>query len=276
MAMNMIFPILNDEARKLPVFVTSVGGIDRQECINRAAGFPSWHWLHVSSGTGRLELEGREYFLRHGMGFLMAPGVPHRYESFEAPWSTQWVTFEGTLAGTLTTQMMTASQAVFRLRNPDALEQGIARIHLACSLNNPLQAFEASALLQLFLVTVARNAVPWDARIPAEGEGGFQEVLRHIEENYHRPLILDEMAKIAHVTPQHLCRLFRQHVNARPVEYITRVRLQKAKASMLSQTDWPLHKIAEASGFGDPSYFSKQFRLYEGMTPMAFRQMYGN
>ena len=201
MTMDMKFPILNDEARKLPVFVTSVGGNPRQECMNRTAGFPSWHWLHVSSGSGRLELEGREYFLTHGMGFLMAPGVPHRYESVEVPWSTQWVTFEGHLAGMLTTQMMTASQAVFRLKNPDALEQGIARIHLACSLNNPLQAYEASALLQLFLVTVTRNAVPWDARIPVEGEGGFHEVLRYIEENYHRPLILDEMAKIVHVTP---------------------------------------------------------------------------
>jgi len=205
----------------------------------------------------------------------MAPGVPHRYEAGDGPWETGWVTFEGHASEYLTAQIMSGPHAVFRLRGMDAVEQALSRIQLACTLNNPLQAFEASALLQMFLVTVARNAAAWDARIPVEGEGGFQEVLRHIEENFQGPLSLDVLAKIAHITPQHLCRLFRQHLNARPFEYITRVRLQKAKASMLSQAGWPLRQIAEASGFTDPSYFSKQFRHYEGMTPMAFRRMYG-
>ncbi len=270
----MIFPILTEESKKLPVYVTSVGGRNDQEPVNRPAGFPSWHWLQVVSGAGRLELGGREYHLRQGMGFLVAPGVPHRYEATETPWATKFVTFEGQAAATLAAHITADLYEVFRLKGPEVVEQALEQIEFACARNNILQAFEASAFLNLFLVMTARNAVPWDARASADGEGGFHEVLHHIESNYAEALSLDELAGIAQVTPQHLCRLFRQHVNARPFEYITRVRLQKAKSLMLSNPTDPLKNIADACGFGDPSYFAKQFRQYEGITPMSFRRIY--
>ena len=273
--LNMIFPILTEEVRKLPLYVTSVGGMREQEAMGRPGGFPDWHWLHVASGAGRLELGGKEYILRAGMGFLMAPGVPHRYEPVDAPWMTRFVTFGGSAAAQFVENISTAPYGVYRLRNAELVDQGIERIQLACSSNDVLQAHEASAFLHLFLVTLTRSAVAWDARVPLEGEGGFQEVIRHIESHFAEPLSLDALAAVAKVTPQHLCRLFRRHVNARPFEYITRVRLQKAKAAMLSRTEWPLKQIAEACGFGDPSYFTKQFHQYEGMTPQAFRRMYG-
>ena len=274
--MDMIFPILTEEIRRQPLFVTSVGGKDDQEPTGRPNGFPSWHWLHVACGVGRVELEGREYQLRPGTGFLMAPGIPHRYESVEGIWETRFVTFEGAAAPILAGNLLEGTSGVFRLKSPELVEQALERIHYASGGNYMLHALEASAFLHLFIVTLARNAVAWDSRMPADGEGGFHEVLRHVEENYRNPLSLDNLATIARVTPQHLCRLFRQHVNARPFEYITRVRLQKAKATMLSKPEWPLKQIAEACGFGDPSYFAKQFRQYEGMTPMAFRRMYGS
>lgn len=272
---QMIFPIITDEVRRMPLFVTSVGGMREQEAMGRPGGFPSWHWLHVGSGAGRLELGGREYSLREGMGFLMAPNVPHRYEPMEAPWITSFVTFEGSAAQQFVESVTSAPHGVFRLRNPELADQALDRIHLACSSNNVLQAQEASAFLHLFLVTLARCAVAWDARLPLEGEGGFHEVIRYIEAHCADPLSLDELAAVAKVTPQHLCRLFRRHVNARPFAYITRVRLQKAKATMIAHSDKSLKQIAEACGFGDPSYFTKQFHLYEGMTPQAFRRMYG-
>lgn len=273
--MEMIFPILTEDVRKQPLYVTSVGGRASQEPTARPLGFPSWHWLHVLNGLGRLEIDGREYLLRSGTGFLMAPNVPHKYETVEAPWETRFLTFEGASVSVLVNYIMESNSSVFRLRSPELLEQALGQIHLACTGNAVMQILESSAFLHMFLVLLARNAVAWDTRMCTEAEGGFHEVLKHIEANYRNPITLDMLAELAKVSPQHLCRLFRQHVNARPFEYIARVRLQKAKSAMLLKNDWSLKQIAEYCGFSDPSYFAKQFRHYEGITPMIFRRMYG-
>lgn len=54
-------------------------------------------------------------------------------------------------------------------------------------------------------------------------------------------------------------------------EYITGVRMQKAKA-LLTTTDQKLTAIAESVGYNDVSYFSNVFKKFYGVSPRSMRK----
>jgi LacI family transcriptional regulator len=54
---------------------------------------------------------------------------------------------------------------------------------------------------------------------------------------------------------------------------ISRVRLARAKL-LLTETNWPVAKIAERCGFGEPKYFSAVFHKTVGMKAMDYRRRF--
>lgn len=54
-------------------------------------------------------------------------------------------------------------------------------------------------------------------------------------------------------------------------EYITRIRLEKAK-SLIESTDLSIVEISEMTGFSTQSYFSTAFKNYTGKTPSQYKQ----
>lgn len=83
---------------------------------------------------------------------------------------------------------------------------------------------------------------------------------------------LESISKAAGVSSQHLCRLFRQTLNCRPMEYITKRKIQAAKM-LLAETQKTVDQITEETGFCDSSYFCKIFKRFESITPSQFRSI---
>lgn len=52
--------------------------------------------------------------------------------------------------------------------------------------------------------------------------------------------------------------------------YVTKVRMEEA-ARPLRETDEKTYRIAEATGFSDPNYFSYVFKRHFGLSPSKFR-----
>ena len=96
------------------------------------------------------------------------------------------------------------------------------------------------------------------------------KAIAYIDENYMKQPDLESISKAAGVSSQHLCRLFRQTLNCRPMEYITKRKIQAAKM-LLAETRKTVEQIAEETGFCDSSYFCKIFKRFESITPSQFR-----
>ena len=60
---------------------------------------------------------------------------------------------------------------------------------------------------------------------------------------------MDDLARVACVSPRHLARLFKQHTGLGPVEYRQQMQLAQAEP-LLARRDMSLERIAEAAGFG--------------------------
>lgn len=99
----------------------------------------------------------------------------------------------------------------------------------------------------------------------------LNETIKYIHDNYMNELSLDILAKRLYITPEHLCRSFKEATQKTVIEYINEVRIKKAK-ELLSTTDLPITEIAYLCGFNDSNYFSRKFKEITKMTPRMMRK----
>lgn len=83
---------------------------------------------------------------------------------------------------------------------------------------------------------------------------------------------LDEMGRIAGLSPYRLQRLFRAAYGESPAQLRRRLRLEGA-ASMLRDGRAPVGEIARACGFASLPTFSREFRATFGLAPSRFRKI---
>jgi LacI family transcriptional regulator len=81
---------------------------------------------------------------------------------------------------------------------------------------------------------------------------------------------VDEIARIAGLSRRDLERRFAAAFGHSPGQEKLAVQLRTVKA-MLTETDWPLYRIAEKAGFRHPEYLNVAFKRQTGMTPRGYR-----
>ncbi|WP_028552580.1 AraC family transcriptional regulator [Paenibacillus sp. UNC451MF] len=268
-----VLPILTSEAQ-LPFYVYSVGGMESQNPVRRLRGYPHYVWLHTIRGTGKLILDGVEHILTEQSGLLLYPQSSYAYFALEEPWETHWVAFSGHAVDSFLQYMEFRHSQVFEELNVQLLDRFINEIYVSALSNHPESGLISSGKLYSFLIEMCRSVNQEQSRLNSTTYNRLQPVLSHIENNLSDDISLDHLASIIHVSPQYLCRLFKQSLQMSPVVYLIRLRLQKAKELLLEQDDLPVAEIGVRVGFQAASYFCSVFKQHEGMTPLEFRKSY--
>ncbi|MGA2406223.1 MAG: AraC family transcriptional regulator [Bacteroidales bacterium] len=105
------------------------------------------------------------------------------------------------------------------------------------------------------------------------GNKRMSDVYTYIRENYFKPIPLEKIAKIAKMSPFAFSRYFKKNCGAGFIEYLNRVRTNKA-CYLLRETEYQVHDIARECGFASISNFNKQFRKSEGISPRDYRAQF--
>lgn len=103
-------------------------------------------------------------------------------------------------------------------------------------------------------------------------ENLYQGICIFIQENFHRSISREAIARRFNITPNHLSRLFRQQGHMRLADYIIWVRIERAKF-MLKKYSFRLHEVANRCGFQDVNYFYRVFKNKTGLTPSEYRNL---
>ncbi len=85
------------------------------------------------------------------------------------------------------------------------------------------------------------------------------------------PLALDDLARAAGVSREHLSRLYQRYTGMGPMAAIRTLRLARA-SELLSHTNLGVAEIARAVGFANEFHFSRAFRALAGQSPSSFRR----
>jgi AraC family transcriptional regulator len=98
----------------------------------------------------------------------------------------------------------------------------------------------------------------------------LQRVRAFVEEHIAETLHTERLAAAVYMSPFHFSRLFKLAAGEPPHGYVTRRRIERAKA-LLAAADLPLVHVAAAVGFQTQGHFTEVFRRRTGTTPRRFR-----
>ena len=226
------------------------------------------------SGAGILEYGGEVYPLSPGSFFWIDCRAPQHYYTDPAAgrWDVLWVHFSGATADAyyraFLQQTHGRASACLPVDSP-VYERMSALLALAAQEENEFSRdLDASALLTSILCELIRCSAPQSLQpIPPL----LQKVRQHLHARYAQKITLDELAAQYNVSKYHLQRSFRRCFGQSPGEYLTRLRLTRAK-ELLRATDLPVSEVAYRVGMDNTSYFISVFRTREGTTPQQYRK----
>ena len=90
--------------------------------------------------------------------------------------------------------------------------------------------------------------------------------LEHIHNEYREPLTIDDLAKENGMSVSSFHRAFKQVTGESPLQYIKKIRLDKAKG-LLVYEKMRVNNVAFEVGYESPSQFSREFKRYFKVPP---------
>lgn len=213
--------------------------------------------LHfVFSGNGYFVRGGNTYSLVAGDLFVIQPGeVTTYYASNQDPWRYGWIGF------TSSVELEFLSTPV--IRKPQVLRV-FQRIRACCEKDGADAEIFALMFELLYILSQksrSNNLSVSDYAIYAKTQ---------LDNTYMQKVNIGEIAHTLHIDRRYLTAVFRKTYGIAPQEYLTRLRLERAKDFL--QSGYNVTNAASMSGFSDLCNFSRQFKAYYGYTPSFFRR----
>lgn len=91
-----------------------------------------------------------------------------------------------------------------------------------------------------------------------------------IDDHFSEPINLDDIADEAYFSKFHFIRLFKKTYGKTPHQYLTYVRIQKAR--ILLEAGSSVSETCFSVGFDGVNSFSGLFKQYNGCSPLAYQQ----
>lgn len=126
-----------------------------------------------------------------------------------------------------------------------------------------------SSLLSLISFYVSLHEFSPVLEIPEKNQG-IARVVDYIKTNLDKKITLQELANIAYLHPNYLCRLFKSCFGITPLQYVYQKKMDYSRYLLL-YTQISISEIAAMVGYDDISHFSKDFKKYSHCPPRHFR-----
>ena len=98
-------------------------------------------------------------------------------------------------------------------------------------------------------------------------------VIKFIKENLtNKDISVDVLAKKAHMSSSHFHKQFKNTLGISPIDYINSEKIKFSKKLIKQYRNFRMAEIAFKAGFNNTSYFNRQFKKMEMMTPQQFKK----
>ena len=96
-------------------------------------------------------------------------------------------------------------------------------------------------------------------------------VEEYIRKNFTQKITLEDLTQITNRSVSHTCKLFSEAYGISPKQYLLELRLNQAK-KLIRSTNLSISEISAQCGFNDVFYFSRQYKIKNGLSPSAERK----
>lgn len=233
---------------------------------SKQTNYRSYQILYTYNGTAEMTYQNKTWTLTPGTLFFCDCTKPRSIRCLSDTWESSDLHFYGGNSDLFFQEYFKQRSPLFTIPNQAVFQnklEAVLKYHSGITLHREWQVSAALEDLLLFILSAdesSANDIP----------DYIQYLIVYIQNNYNRPLTVEELADFAGLSKYYLSRQFHKYTGYSPYAYITETRLEHAK-SMLINTSLPISKIAILSGFSDEVNFAKLFKQKINLTPGEFR-----
>ncbi|MBE5734416.1 MAG: helix-turn-helix transcriptional regulator [Clostridiales bacterium] len=156
---------------------------------------------------------------------------------------------------------------VFKVKNQSILEHfKIARN----AWSKKLQGYELKCKAELYNIIYTLQQEYTTTYVSKDKYNLIYPAVEYIHENYTNQLIsVEKLSKICKITPEYFRKIFRYFFGTSPINYINNLKIEHAK-ELLSSGLYSVSEASLASGFSDPSHFSRVFKKATEKSPSQY------
>ncbi len=251
------------------VWPTAVGSKDcRRLCRQDGLDFYCIHLIEA----GRLRVESLPDYaadLGPGAMFTIFPQRRHghwRCDPDDDNCTVYWAKLAGSrIAEFIAAMGMTPECPAAAAQRPAAVRRGFQQLMAMAHNHRRRTNLEAVSVLHEMLAGCDHREVKPPAR------SLVARAVELMEHEVDRGLNVEQISRAFNVSRSSLFLHFKRELGRSPVEVLIATRLARA-CKLLRETDWPIRRVATASGYSDVVYFSHQFRREKGVSPGVWRR----
>ena len=239
----------------------------------RPTGRRDYQLLYIAKGKGHFYFDGKEQIITEGNMILYRPNEVQMYYYY-APDKTEayWVHFTGRhVESILDFYELPETENVFYTGTSPDYQWMYRRMIQELQLCRANYEELLSLMLRHIFIMINRYIVE-GRKAGSDIQNEIERATHYFNENYNKPLNIDEYAESRHMSTCWFIRSFKQILKVTPMQYILSLRMANAQ-SLLETSEYNISEIAEAVGYDNPLYFSRLFHKHIGVSPTEYRKM---
>ncbi|NLZ80456.1 MAG: helix-turn-helix transcriptional regulator [Clostridiales bacterium] len=238
---------------------------------------------YILSGKGKYLVEGKSYDVQAGDLIVCNPGVYHHNVVIdpEAPTIEFFAGFTDFQFKDMPQNSIILEEGSYIMHTDTELKQRLSKLCYSMLAENESPHVGKyfmlkSYLIQFLLLIIRQNSEPnpnLDGRNFESHYKGYvvSQIIDYLDENYNEKVSLDRIARNMYLSPVYISKIFKEETGESPINYLIKIRLEKAKDMLETSDSESIKKIANTVGYDDAYHFSKLFKKYYGISPSHYR-----
>lgn len=276
-----------------PIFEKIDAGPDNSVFVHQTSEqrstLPFWHFhpelelVYVDKGEGRRHIGNHLSYFQNSQLLLIGANLPHSGfgDKFTRRGSETIIQFKPDFLGDtfLSTPEMKSIAILFERAKKgvlfhrevkDSIGPMIKDIVKYHGFNRILKFLEILHDLSLTKDYTLLNVEGFAFETTAQDANRIEKIYSHINNNFARPLSLEEISGIASMTVPAFCRYFKKTTGRTFTRFVNEFRIVQARRLLSEKTD-SITDICYEAGFNNFSHFNKLFKEYTGQSASQYR-----
>ncbi|MDF2660826.1 MAG: hypothetical protein K0Q94_3617 [Paenibacillus sp.] len=228
--------------------------------------------LTTMKGQGTISIDGVRRPLLPGQCFVLDPGMIIELESAESNVLDAYrVYFEADAPGDSSCTRETVEELLctgeVRFQPFWRMAEFVEQLYRNRHHNGALESFKSNVRFQEIVASLLEQNRPGVSR--EDAAQAVNRTIAYMHRSYHEEISIEQMAQDAGISRWQYNALFKSLTGTTPIDYLTELRINRAKA-LLVMPGQQLKDIAARAGFRDEYYFSRRFKQTVGMSPKHY------
>lgn len=240
---------------------------------------PGWKWqkrekpmanfdlFYVWSGEGEVVLNGKAFPVGKGSCFLFRPGdYTSATHNPQRPLVLTYIHFD------VKEKVDTVPLPYRTLRETIEFENLLSRYVRLFLVKTFAAEEEAQLILKQLMIHLLREdrEGPVERKASNQLTEAIQEVANYIRQNPGTAHRVEDLAQRAQLSPRYFSIKFKEIIGMSVQTYMIRMRIDRAQ-HLLMHAGMNVTEVADALGYRDIFFFSRQFKQYTGKSPSEIR-----